>query len=684
MNSTPWQDTNCKLAPAGEILNSNLLAPHPQIPYLKQTNPHLMKPANAIQERVLEFLQQYPPFNLISQEQLQQLAGQVRVQYLEPEQTLFNQGDTPHEVFYVVRQGSVRLEQGMGEAKRLVDVCDEGDVFGARALIAKKNYSSTATATEETLVYGVSIALFDPILHHNPEVALYFAAGFAAGGPVQQGNMQETNEARRSLHRTTTQQLHLEDVLTLSTGHNKVTCTAQTSIRLAAQIMSDKDSSFILVVDEEEHPIGILTDTDLRKRVVAGHVGIDDMVEAVMSEPEVTIAPNPHMAEALLLLMRHRVKHLCVTRDGTVNSPVEGVLTEHHLLLAQGNNPVVLVQEIRQTSSIAHLPAIRNRAEELLQKYLEQDVNIAFVANIMTEINDALVVRALQHAEGILGEPPLRYCWLSIGSEGREEQLLRTDQDNALVFEDAHVGLEQEAQAYFVQLAVLVNEVLEQCGFEKCPANMMAGNPKWCQPLHAWKQYFHNWIHEPTEEALLNASIFFDYRPLHGNLVLAKELTSYIYEHIQQERIFLPYLAKHALQSPPPLSFFRNFMVERGGDHKDQFDIKLRAMTPLVDAARVLTLYNRVAGENNTFKRFARLAELEPQNATLYREAAMAYEIMMRHRALSGLRNNDTGRYINPAQLNKLERQTLRNTFKIISDVQELLQVRFQLNYLNA
>ncbi|PRY13116.1 CBS domain-containing protein [Pontibacter ummariensis] len=640
-----------------------------------------MSPANATQERVLGFLKQYPPFNLIPEEELRQLAEQVRVQVLEPEQVLFRQGDTPHSQFYVVRQGSVRLEQGPEHAQRLVDICDEGDVFGARALIAKKDYSSTATAAEETLVYGVPVALFDPILHQSPEVALYFAAGFAAGAPRQQGSMQETKEARR-LHHHSTQPLHLEDILPLPTHHNQVTCAAHTSIRLAAQIMSDKNSSFMLVVDEQEHPVGILTDSDLRKRVVAGHLSVDDAVTEVMSAPVVTIAPNPRLAEALLLMMRHRVKHLCVTTDGSGKTPVEGVLTEHHLLLAQGNNPAVIVQEIRQTPNVENLPSIRNRAEELLQKYLEQDVSIAFVANVMTEINDALVVRALQHAEKVLGEPPLRYCWLSIGSEGREEQLLRTDQDNALVFEDTHTGKEQEAQAYFVELARLVNEVLAKCGFEKCPANMMAGNPRWCQPLQVWKGYFHDWILEPTEEALLNASIFFDYRPVYGEFSLAEQLTAYIYRYIQQEHIFLPYLAKHALQSPPPLSFFRNFVVERGGEHKDRFDIKLRAMAPLVDAARVLALENRMTGENNTFKRFAKLATLEPQNASLYKEAALAYEIMMRHRALSGLQNHDSGRYINPAQLSKLERQTLRNTFRPISDVQELLQVRFQLNYL--
>ncbi|TXK37559.1 nucleotidyltransferase, partial [Pontibacter qinzhouensis] len=147
-------------------------------------------------------------------------------------------------------------------------------------------------------------------------------------------------------------------------------------------------------------------------------------------------------------------------------------------------------------------------------------------------------------------------------------------------------------------------------------------------------------------------------------------------------KIFLPYLARQARQNPTPLSFFRNFILERGGEHKDQFDIKLRAMTPLVDAARVLTLENRITGENNTIKRYEKLAELEPQNAALYRETAMAYEIMMRLRALNGIRCHNSGRYIKPEQLSKIERQTLRNTFVTITDIQELLQVRFQLGYL--
>ncbi len=641
-----------------------------------------MKPTNAIQERVYEFLKQYPPFNLVEQNQLRKLASQARVLYLEPDQVLFQQGDPAQDYFYVVRQGSVVLQRVVNEKQQLVDVCDEGDVFGVRALIAQKSYHSTAKAAEETLVYAIPSALFQPILSSNTDVALFFAAGFAAGMTPSQI---DTKKARVDLSgdgRSTQRVTHLDEVVKVDTGKNLVTCPPDTSIRLAAQIMSDKNSSFILITNEQEQPLGIVTDTNMRKRVVAGHVAISDSIDTIMSSPVITTVPDPPLADALINMIRHNIKHLCVTESGTTESKVLGVLTEHDLLLAQGDNPAVLVSEIRKANTVESLPRIRDRAEELLLKYLEQEVSIAFISNIITEINDAIIVRALQHAEATLGEPPLRYCWLSLGSEGREEQLLRTDQDNALIFENTNEATEKQAQIYFLKLANVVVKVLEDCGFERCPADMMASNPQWCQPLHTWERYFHNWIHQPTEDALLHASIFFDYRPVHGDFDLARELTDYIYEHISQERIFLPFLAKHALQSPPPLSFFRSFIVERSGEHKDLFDIKLRAMTPLVDAARVLTLDNRITGENNTFKRFEKLAKLETQNELLYQEAAMAYEIMMRHRALDGLRNRNSGRYLNPDHLNKLERQTLRNTFKPIADIQELLQVRFQLNYL--
>ncbi|WP_114783394.1 DUF294 nucleotidyltransferase-like domain-containing protein [Botryobacter ruber] len=642
-----------------------------------------MQASNTIQERVHEFLQQYPPFNLVKEDELRTIARQVRVMYLEPEQVLFKQDEAAHDYFYVVRQGSVRMEIVDEKGMQLLDVCDEGDVFGVRALITRKNYSSTAIASEETLLYAIPSSSFAPVLQDNQEVSLYFAAGFAAGASALRRTMSHTHKARVWLRRERNKApLRLEELVKIAAGNNLLACQPDTPIRLAAKLMTEHDSSFILVWDGQERPVGIVTDTDMRKKVVAGTVTPQDVVSEIMSAPVITIAPEPAMADTLIKMIRNRVKHICVTDDGSLHSKALAVLTEHDLLLAQGNSPAIMVSEIRQTKHIGILPQIRQRAEELLLKYLEQEVKISFIAGVITEINDAIIVRAIQHAEEQLGKPPLRYCWLSMGSEGREEQLLRTDQDSMLVFEDAAAGVVTAAKNYFLQLAALVHEVLESCGFSKCPANMMAGNPEWCQPLSVWKQYYHSWIYAPTDQSLLNASIFFDYRPVYGDFGLSSQLTDNIYESISKERIFLPFLAKNALRNPTPLSFFRNFILERGGEHKDQFDIKLRAMTPLVDAARVLTLQNKVVGENNTIKRFLKLAELEPQNESIYKEAAVAYEIMMRIRALNGLRNHDSGRYIKPEQLSKLERQTLRNTFVTITDIQELLEVRFQLSYI--
>ncbi len=223
---------------------------------------------------------------------------------------------------------------------------------------------------------------------------------------------------------------------------------------------------------------------------------------------------------------------------------------------------------------------------------------------------------------------------------------------------------------------------MNECGFEYCPAEMMASNPRGCLSLSEWEKKFDNWIYRPGKEEIMFTTIFFDYRAVYGKEELSKQLTDSIYKSISNQDIFLGFLAKNALQNPAPLSFFRNFMVERSGEHKDEFDIKARAMMPLTDAARLLILEARQYGINNTFQRFDHMAKLEPQNAELYEQAADAYEILMRFRALQGLQNKDSGRFFRPDELNKMQRMMLRNCFKPIKDLQDLIEIRFRTNFI--
>jgi len=307
----------------------------------------------------------------------------------------------------------------------------------------------------------------------------------------------------------------------------------------------------------------------------------------------------------------------------------------------------------------------------------------------MTEINDVIIQQAIAFGKKHLGKdyPEMEevpFAFLSLGSEGREEQLLRTDQDNAILYGNVEADLKEKAQEYFQHLGSYVVEAMLTCGFSACPANIMASNADLVLPLSKWKAKFSEWVLHPSPEALLRSSIFFDFRVISGSLALGDELSFHVFEEIKKKPVFLNFLAKNALQNPPPLGFFRNFLVEKSGEHRDQFDIKARAMMPLTDLARLLVLYHSVSGINNTFKRFEKLAEIEPNYRELFTQAAKAYEILMRMRAIEGLQNGNSGRYIAPEKLGKIQRQLLKNTFGPIGELQDIIQVRFQLDFFRS
>lgn len=642
---------------------------------------------NIIPRRIYDFLKAYPPFSLLPEALLMLVSERVQVQYCQPQQEVFHQGDQPGAHIFIVREGAVQLFRETAAEEFLVEHCDEGDVFGIRPMLAEENYALTARAAEETLLYAVNIEGFQQVIEEHPQVALYLASTYAAGV----GQKYKTkNPSQLFLDRNdkSIENFALMEVQSLERSKPPVTCSRETTIQEAAVIMTGQEVGSIIVVDEEGRPIGIMTDKDLRRKVASGRMGIQERIAAIMSSPVITMPPTVTVADVQMEMVKNRINHICLTEDGTPQSKVAGVLSEHDLMVMQGNNPAILIREIRRCTIVEALRDIRDRAEQLLKRYIFQEVAIAFISTVMTEINDEIIVRCIELAEAEMQtegreRPKANYCWLALGSEGRREQLLRTDQDNALVFEDVPEDAYEATKAYYLEFAGKVTHLLNEVGFEYCPADMMASNPSWCLSLSEWKKQFSTWIHKPEPQAVMYSTIFFDFRPIHGALGLSGALTEHIFGDLDNYEIFLVYLGKNALQNPPPLTFFRNFVVESGGGHKDEFDIKARAMMPLADAARLLTLHARVGMINNTFRRFERLAELEPQNSELYEQAADAYEILMRYRALQGLKKKNSGRYFNPSDLTKMERINLRNCFRPIKELQTLLNTRFRLALLS-
>lgn len=649
--------------------------------------------SETIVQDIYDFLKQYPPFNLIDKDTLFKLATGVTIQYYEEGQRIFRQGEKPFSYFFVVNKGSINIIEHQEDGKEeLLDKCDEGDIFGVRASIADDAYFADAVCAEESLLYTIPMDEFSEVMSMNSQVALFLAAGFASGVSIlKSGDSQNIRDMRRFLAQDNqmTRELIETDTLEIQSKKEVISCTPHHTVREAAKIMSIFNVGSIIITDEKQCPLGIITDSDFRRKVVASEDIVKNKpVTEIMSSPVKTIKVGLSVAEVMLLMISHKISHFCVTEDGTDQTPIVGVVSQRDILIAQGNNPAVLTKQIKKTNKVSQLKSIREKAEYLIKSYLSQEVGIPFISNIITAINDILIQKAAEIAEQSLKEqglekPEIRYCWMALGSEGRKEQLLRTDQDNALIYDNPPEDQQEAVHEYFLKFSGIITDILVECGFVKCPAGMMASNPEWCKPISTWKTYFHQWISIPEPQALMKVSIFFDFRPIVGDFTLAHELKEFIFEETDKNELFIIHLAKNAMQNPPPLSFFRSFIVEKSGAHKNEFDIKARAMMPLIDAARVLAYQLKLKNYGSTLERFEEIAKRDKSLAPICESAATAFEILLRQRAIHGLKNHGSGRYINPEALNKLERQTIRNTFKTIERIQQTLELRFRLGYLS-
>ncbi|AUC81711.1 DUF294 nucleotidyltransferase-like domain-containing protein [Lacinutrix sp. Bg11-31] len=632
---------------------------------------------NTIAERILDFLKGFPPFDALTYDQLFTIASQVKVLYLEKDSYVFKQNEGLHDSFYVVKDGGI----GVYRDNNLVDECDEGDIFGLRALIRKDHYLLDAKAIEESIVYSMSSKVLEDIIITNPKANQFLIASFATNtrNPYSKEDKGTLFANEDFLQPNTSS---FSEIQSAKFSKNPIVCQAHTIIKEACLVMSHNKVGSI-VITQNKQPIGIITDKDLRNKIATGLHAITHKVEAIMSTPVITFPPTITVAEAQIAMLKNDISHLCITKDGTPNSELIGILSEHDIIVIHGNNPSVLIKEIKRATSTEQLKYIREKAQELLNNYIEQHIPISFIANIISAINEAITKRIITLSITETNqEPPVPFAWLAIGSQGRKEQLLLTDQDNALVFEDVAENQKEIANAYFLTLAKAINNKLNTVGFELCPANMMASNPKWCLTVSEWKAQFKNWVTHPDADKIMLCNIFFDYDMVYGNHQLVDEMSSSIFEAIESYEIFLNFMSRNALKNPAPLSFFRSFLVEDSGEHKDQFDIKARAIMPLVDAARILVLSHKIKDINSTIARYQKMETLEPQNKDLYASCISAFRILLRFRTQQGLKHDDSGRFIDVNSLSKADRLKLKGCFKPIKDIQELLKTRFKLSQL--
>ncbi|MXN90456.1 CBS domain-containing protein [Flavobacterium sp. Sd200] len=637
---------------------------------------------NPVAQNVADFLKQYPPFSSLLINELLDIAAHCKVLYLEKNQILFRGGDATHSDFYIVKDGAVGLSLTSDAEETLIDKCDEGDILGLRPFFAKNDYLLTARAREESLVYGIPIAVFEPYVVQNPKVLNFLLESFAS----QTRNPYDKERSGRLLSENTIfseQEVDIQYFQPIKYTRNPITANPDDVLMFIAKTMANSSIGSV-IIQQDQLPIGIITDRDLRSKIATGLFPITVEAQEVMTSPVITVPENISVAEAQMIMLKHNVGHLCVTRDGSDKSIVSGIISEHDVVAAQANTPGVLLKQTRRATNNKELKYVREKLTDLIQSSIDKNIPISHISNIVAEINIALTRRAIELAVIKIGtHPPVRFTWVNIGSQGRKEQLLLTDQDNALVFEDVEDSQYDSVKRYFIELAELVTESLNKVGYEFSPHNIMARNPQWCKSLTDWIKQYNIWINTPAEKGVEISTLFFDFDFIYGFPAIEDALTETIQQNISRNKKFFAFLANDTLKNLPPLGFFRQFLLESDGDHKDNFDIKARALEPLIDAARLLALSYGLTEITNTYHRYKKLADLEPQHADLYDECAEAFNVLQKFRTENGLINSSNGRYLNLDELSKTDKVKLKNCFQPINDIQDLIKNRFSLTFIN-
>ncbi|UCZ55907.1 DUF294 nucleotidyltransferase-like domain-containing protein [Desulfurispirillum indicum] len=448
-----------------------------------------------------------------------------------------------------------------------------------------------------------------------------------------------------------------------------LSCDMNTSIRRAARLMGQKGTGALMVTSDRDQYLGILTDYDIRERVVARKVDPELPVLSIMTAPIISISDRALVFEAALVMQDEDIPWLAVEDS---NGVLCGMINRADLLKIQGYSAVSLVQSIQSAESPEEIRQRREKLPMLIKAVLDSGTRPRNVTRIISNLSDAIIRKLLHFAMAELGDPPTRFAFITLGSVGREEQTLCTDQDNAILFDDTVPESQMdEVRQYFLAMAEKVCAWLDDIGYSYCPGKIMAQNPDWCQPLSTWKRYFTTWVHTAEPQDMLEINIFFDFRCVYGERSMVEELREHIQGEWQQNPLFIYLLAENAFRYKPPIGLFGNIMTSSPKDEQQgSFDIK-DAMMPVVNIARAQALRYGV-GETHTLDRIQRLHERGIFKESEYSEMLLVYDFLMqlrlKYQALEAKEGLPIDNLIQLKSLTHIEQMTLKNVFNKIND----------------
>ncbi|MCC6879790.1 MAG: CBS domain-containing protein [Rhodocyclaceae bacterium] len=449
------------------------------------------------------------------------------------------------------------------------------------------------------------------------------------------------------------------------------------TVRQAIRVMDEKRIGSIIVADEGGRlPLGIFTLRDLLHRVALPGCTLDLPIASVMTAGVITVKPQTTAYQAALIMGRRGLRHLLVVDDA---GSLLGIVSQNDLFALQRTGVNDVTGNIREAKDLAALQSCSRDIRSMADAMLRQGVAADQLTHLISTLNDLLTLRIIELTHDEFDLPQVRWCWIALGSEGRYEQTLSTDQDNGIIF-DADGEDAGRIRETLLPFASAVNNKLDACGFPLCKGGIMAGNPEWCLSLEEWRGRFSKWIQMPEPKALLNASIFFDFRPLYGDEDLSHDLREWLLGISGKATLFLRLMSENALQCAPPLGMIRDFVYDNNKDFPHTIDLKMYGSRPFVDAARIFALANNVA-MTGTAQRLRGAAEATNLGADVEAMIDGFYFIqLLRLRHQQDLSDGNGGaNRIDPDKLNELDRHILKEAFKQARKLQDKLRLDYRL-----
>ena len=616
---------------------------------------------------IKNFISQYQPFDQLPEEAVLEVVKSIEISYFRADSMIIEYGHKIHDLYFI-RSGVVEIYRRKGE---LYNRLDQGEIFGQMGLLANNKVRLPAKAVKDTLLYCIPEAIF----HDFCERYEAFSDFSEVEGTIRLKQAVEDNsDDANSLTTSKVKTLLSRDLVMLKNT---------TSIQDVAKVMAEESVSAALINDptitneDGSNFVGIITQHDLCAKVIATGLSVDNPVSDVMSTELMSLDHNAYVSEAMLMMLRYNVHHLPILKN---KQPI-GLIEVADIIRYESQNSLLLSGSIFQQQNIEDLVLLSKQLKDCFVRMVNEDANSHMIGSAMSEIGRSFKQRLLELAEEELGQPPVPYCFLALGSMARDEQLIVTDQDNGIILDNSYDDVLHGE--YFEKLSKFVCDGLAACGYTYCTGDIMATNPEHRKTQLQWEECFADWIDNPSPQALLNCSIFFDLTGVYGRVKWAEQLNAFILRRAKKNNRFLACLARNALNRTPPLGFFKNFVMEKDGRHNNIINLKRRGTAPLADLIRVHGLAIGSQSQNS-FERLEDIIEagiLPPSKGQdLHHAMEMISLVRLRHQALDIESEIEPDNNIEPENMSEFERRNLKDAFLVLSNAQNFLKYRYTAN----